>query len=85
MHDEIDLEICFLKLITSSINTLCSTLFCLRNCGLYVTCIVKVLCTPTYSSNMYSDINGLYSFHSHKDLVNVDSECVLSRIYSFNL
>jgi len=82
MHDEIDLEICFLKLIASSINTLCSTLFCLRNCGLYVTCVVKVLCTPIYSSNMYSD-NGLYSFHSHKDLVNVDSKCVQSPFIVF--
>jgi hypothetical protein len=73
MHDEIDLEIGFLKLIASSFNTVCCTLFCLRNCGLYVTCVVKVLCMPTYSSNMYSDINALYSFHSHKGLVNVDS------------
>lgn len=73
MHDEIDLEISFLKLIASSFSTPCSMLFCLRNCGLYVTCVVKVLCTCTHSSNMYSNINGLYSFHSHKDLVNVDS------------
>jgi len=57
MHDEIDLEIGFLKLIVSSYSTLCSMLFCLRNCGLFVTCVVKVLCTPSYSSNMYSDIN----------------------------
>lgn len=73
MHDAIDLEIGFHKLIGSLLNTLCSTLFCLRNCGLYGTCVVKVLCTPAYNSNMYSDINGLYSYHSHKDLVNVDN------------